>query len=287
MIQASRALLAVVALSAAASALAQGTLERIADRGELRIGYREDARPLSFEDDGAPSGYSVEMCRRIAAGIRDHLKLADMKVAYVPITAENRFDAVERGDIDIECGATTVTMQRQEKVDFTLMTFVTGGAILSAAKNRIDMMSDLAGKRVAAMRGTSTADALQTYLTENLIDARVVLVDDRDAAMARLRRGDVDAVAGDQIVLLGDALSALERDDGASFSFANELFSYEPYAFMVRRNDADFRLVVNRTLAEMFRDGEQAKLYQTWVGSRGVTPSPLLIAMYQVQSLSE
>jgi ABC-type amino acid transport substrate-binding protein len=282
-----RALLVAGALSVAGSAIAQGTLERIAERSELRVGYREDARPLSFKENGAATGYSVEMCRRIAAEIRDHLKLADMKVSYVPITAENRFEALQKGDIDIECGATTVTMQRQEMVDFTLMTFVTGGAILSSAKNRIDMLSDLAGKRVAVMRGTSTADALQAFLTENLIDARVVMVDGRDDAMKRLRRGDVDAVAGDQIVLLGDALTALEDDDDASFSFADELFSYEPYAFMVRRNDADFRLVVNRALAEMFRNGQQAQLYQTWVGNRGVKPSPLLIAMYQVQSISE
>lgn len=287
MIETTRALLAAAALSAAASAMAQGTLERITERGELRVGYREDARPLSFKENGGAAGYSVEMCRRIAAEVRDHLQLANMKVSYVPITAENRFDALQNGDIDIECGATTVTMERQEKVDFTLMTFVTGGAILSSAKKPIEMLTDLAGKRVAVMRGTSTADALQAYLTENLIDARVVMVDDREDAMKRLRRGDVDAVAGDQIVLLGDALNSLERDDDASFAFANELFSYEPYAFMVRRNDADFRLVVNRALAEMFRNGQQAQLYQAWVGNRGVKPSPLLIAMYQVQSISE
>lgn len=287
MIRLTRALLVAAFLSATGSAFGQGTLERIADRAELRVGYREDARPLSFKENGAATGYSVELCRRIAAAVRKHLQLADMRVAYVPITAENRFDALQNGDIDIECGATTVTMERQEKVDFTLMTFVTGGAILSSAKKPIEMLLDLAGKRVAVMRGTSTADALQAYLTENLIDARVVMVDERDDAMRRLRRGDVDAVAGDQIVLLGDALTALERDGDAGFSFANELFSYEPYAFMVRRNDADFRLVVNRALAEMFRNGQQAQLYQTWVGNRGVKPSPLLIAMYQVQSISE
>ena len=140
---------------------------------------------------------------------------------------------------------------------------------------------------MAVPRGTSTANALQAYLTENSIDARVVMVDDRDAGMARLQRGDVDALAGDQIVLLGNALEALESDDDANFSFADELFSYEPYGFMVRRNDADFRLVVNRELAEIFRNGDQAQIYQTWVGSNGVKPSPMLIAMYLVQGLSE
>ncbi len=280
-------LLVVAALLSCTPAMAQGTLDRIRERGELRIGYRADARPLSFEEDGAPAGYSVDLCRRIAAGIGEQLSLPAMKATYVRVTGDNRFDALVKGDIDIECGATTITLGRLEQVDFTLMTFVTGGSFLSKADNRVSAAGDLAGKSVAVMRGTSTATALQTYLTENKIDARVVMVDDRDAGMARLQRGDVDALAGDQIVLLGNALVALEANDDANFSFADELFSYEPYALMVRRNDADFRLAVNRELAEIFRDGEQAPIYQKWVGSNGVKPSPMLIAMYLVQGLSE
>ena len=280
-------LLVVAVLMSSASAMAQGTLDRIRERGELRIGYRTDARPLSFDDNGKPAGYSVDLCRRIAAGVGEQLSLPAMKATYVPVTTENRFDALVKGDIDIECGATTVTLKRSERVDFTLMTFVTGGTFLSKADKRIGGPADLAGKRVAVARGTSTATALQAYLKENSIDARVVTVDDRGAGMASLQRGDVDALAGDQIVLLGDALQALETNKEANFSFADALFSYEPYAFMVRRNDADFRLVVNRELAEIFRNGDQAQIYQNWVGSNGVKPSPMLIAMYLVQGLSE
>jgi ABC-type amino acid transport substrate-binding protein len=280
-------LLVLAALLSSASAMAQGTLDRIRERGELRIGYRADARPLSFEENGAPAGYSVDLCKRIAAGIGEQLSMPAMKATYVKVTVDHRFDALVRGDIDIECGATSITLQRMERVDFTLMTFVTGGTFLSKADSRVGSAADLAGKRVAVPRGTSTATALQSYLRENSIDARVVMVDDRDSGMSRLQRGDVDAVAGDQIVLLGNALAALEADKNANFSFADELFSYEPYAFMVRRDDADFRLAVNRELAEMFRDGDQAPIYQNWVGSNGVKASPMLIAMYLVQGLSE
>ncbi len=280
-------LLIAVALLSGTPAMAQGTLDRIRERGEIRIGYRADARPLSFEEGGAAAGYSVDLCRSIAAGIGQQLSLPAMKATYVRVTGENRFDALVKGDIDIECGATTITLGRLEQVDFTLMTFVTGGSFLSKADNRVSAAAGLAGKRVAVMRGTSTATALQTYLTQNKIDANVVMVDDRDAGMARLQRGDVDALAGDQIVLLGNALVALEANDAANFSFADELFSYEPYAFMVRRNDADFRLAVNRELAAIFRDGDQAPIYQKWIGTNGVKPSPMLIAMYLVQGLSE
>jgi ABC-type amino acid transport substrate-binding protein len=280
-------ILIAIALAPGASLLAQGTLERISERNEFRIGYRTDARPLSFEDDGEAQGYSVDFCRRIAVAVREHLDLPDMKVTYVPVTSDDRFDAVVDGDIDIECGATTVTLGRLERVDFTLMTFVTGATVLSMADNRVANMEDLAGKRVAVVRDTTTADALEAHLKENLIDARVVAVPDRNDGMARLRRGDVDGFASDQIVLVGVALEAIDNDEDVSFSFADELFSYEPYAFMVRRDDADFRLVVNRAIAQIFRSGQFAQIYQTWVGSAGVQPSPMLIAMYQMQSLTE
>ena len=269
------------------SLLAQGTLESIAKRGEFRIGYRTDARPLSFEQGGQPAGYSVDICRRIAVGVREHLKLPDMKVTYVKVTSDNRIDAVADGDVDIECGATTMTLGRQERVDFTLMTFVTGGTILSMQTSRIASMDSLAGKRVAVIRGTTTEQALATYLKEKLIDARVVAVADRDAGMTRLQSGEVDAFASDQVVLIGEAMKALEKDRNVSFSFGDELFSYEPYAMMVRRNDADFRLVVNRAIAQIFRTGQQADLFQTWIGVAGIKPAPMLLAMYQVQTLAE
>jgi ABC-type amino acid transport substrate-binding protein len=276
-------LLLAIALAPGASLMAQGTLERIADRNEFRIGYRTDARPLSFEKDGAAQGYSVDFCRRIAVAVREHLKLPDMKVTYVPVTSDDRVD----GDIDIECGATTITLGRLERVDFTLMTFVTGGTVLSMAANRVANLEGLAGKRVAVVRGTSTADALEAALREKLIDARVVTVADRTDGMSRLRSGDVAGFASDQIVLIGVALEAIDARETVNFSFADEFFSYEPYAFMVRRNDAEFRLIVNRAIAQMFRSGQFAQVYQTWIGNAGVQPSPMLIAMYQMQSLAE
>jgi ABC-type amino acid transport substrate-binding protein len=277
----------LVMLLPGASLMAQGTLERIAKRNEFRIGYRTDARPLSFEDKGQAAGYSVDICRRIATGVKDHLKLPDLKVTFVPVTSDNRLDAVEKGDVDIECGATTVTLGRQERVDFSLMTFVTGGSVLSMADERVSTMKDLSGKRVAVIRDTTTEDALEAYLMKNLIDARVVKVAGRDEGMAKLRGGDVDAFASDQIVLMGEAMKALEQDRTASFSFADELFSFEPYALVVKRNDADFRLVVNRALVQLFRAGQHAQLFQTWVGSAGVKPSPMLLAMYQIQGVSD
>jgi len=282
-----RALVLVLLAVPGTSLLAQGTLERIAERGEFRIGYRTDARPLSFEQDGQPAGYSVDFCRRIAAAVREHLGLNNMQVTFVPVAIEDRVGAVVNGDIDIECGATTVTLGRQEQVDFTLMTFVTGGTILSMGSNRVANLADLSGRRVAVIEGTTSAAALRAHLTENLIDAEVVVVSSRGEGMAQLRDGEVDGFASDQIVLMGEAMASVEQDPDISYSFADELYSFEPYALMVRRNDADFRLVANRAIARLLRGGQYAQLYQQWIGSVGISPSPMLIAMYQVQTLSE
>ena len=269
------------------SLLAQGTLERIADRGEFRIGYRTDARPLSFEENGEAACYSVDFCRRIATAVRTHLGLNDMQVTFVALTTDNRIDAVVNGDVDIECGATTVTLGRHELVDFTLMTFVTGGTVLSMSTNRVGALTDLSGRRVAAIENTTSAAALQAHLSANLIDADVVLVADRDEGMTQLEDGDVDGFASDQIVLLGEAMEAVASGSNLSYSFADELFSFEPYAMMVQRNDADFRLVANRAIAQLYRGGQHAQLYQQWIGSAGIEPSGMLVGMYQIQSLSE
>ena len=276
-----------LALMPGAALMAQGTLERIKERGEFLIGYDPDSRPLSFVENGEPAGYSVDICRRIAVGVREHLKLPDMKITYVPLTLENRFDAVVDGKVDIECASTTMTLGRQERVDFTLMTFVTGGTFLSRAKDRIATMEDLKGKRIGVIRGVTAETALKAHLSEKLIDARVVNVADADDGLAKLQGGDIDAYASDQVVLIGDVTKALAANTKVDVSFADELFSYEPYALMVRRDDAEFRLVANRVISQIFRSGQFAQLYQEWIGSNGLQPSPLLLAMYQVQALSE
>jgi glutamate/aspartate transport system substrate-binding protein len=281
------AAIGALALMPGAALMAQGTLERIKERGEFLLGYDPDSRPLSFVENGEPAGYSVDICRRIAVGVREHLKLPDMKITYVPLTLENRFDAVVDGKVDIECASTTMTLGRQERVDFTLMTFVTGGTFLSRAKDRIATMEDLAGKRIGVIRGVTAETALKAHLSEKLIDARVVNVADADDGLAKLQGGDIDAYASDQVVLIGDVTKALAANTKVDVSFADELFSYEPYALMVRRDDAEFRLVANRVISQIFRSGQFAQLYQEWIGSNGLQPSPLLLAMYQVQALSE
>ena len=281
-------LLAAILISPSSNLRAQdleGTLEKISRTGEFLIGYRTDASPLSYENaEGQPSGYSVDLCRRIAAGVKAHLGKGNIEAKFVRVTSDERISAIVTGKIDIECGSTTITLSRQEQVDFTLSTFVTGGSVLSLAKNGIHDMSDLAGKKVGVVKGTTTVEQLRNHLQQNLIDAEVVIVRDRKDGMKQLDRGDIEALASDQIVLIGQVVEALNPKQ---YSLVNETFSYEPYGLVVRRNDADFRLVANRAIAQLYRSGQHIEIFQKWIGRFGIRPPSILVAMYQLNAIPE
>jgi glutamate/aspartate transport system substrate-binding protein len=278
-------LLALIAACAISTGASADTLGQIKKSGEIRLGYRTDAPPMSFNDaQGQAAGYSVELCRRIAAAVKDELKLADLKITMVPLSNEERIDAIVKNKADIECGSTTITLSRQKVVDFTSMTFVTGGSVISLADAGIDSVAKLAGKSVAVIQDTTSETALKAYLSKNLIDAKVVVLPNRDEAMKQLDAKQVDAFAGDQVVQIGYLLQAANP---AAYKLSRDLFSYEPYALVVRRNDADFRLVANRALAQIFRGGQIEAIYVQSFGRLGVKPSPVLSAVYTLGALPE
>lgn len=270
---------------ASTNAAAEGTLEKIARTGEFVIGYRTDSLPLSFSNgQGQPAGYSVDLCRRIGEAVQQRLAGEDIEVKFVPVSSNERITAIVDGMIDIECGSTTITLSRHEVVDFSLPTFVTGSSVVSLKASGIQDTSDLAGKRVAVAKGTTTEKQLRAYLAENAIDAEIVVVGDRTEGWARLNSDNVDAMASDQIVLIGLIMNS---QDPTRYWLDSEILSYEPYAFVVRRNDADFRLVVNRALAEVYRSGDHADIYYEWIGKAGIEVPPIVAVMYQLGALPE
>lgn len=276
--------LALIVLLAPAVGLA-GTLDRIKDRKEMRIGYRPATEPFSFENEqGEAAGYSVELCQRVAAAVRDELRLSSLKITYVPIDVKDRFKAVAKGDVDILCSATTITLTRMAMVDFSLMTFATGGGVLSRADKPVPTVSDLAGKRVAVVSDTTGESALKAYMAQSLVDAEIKTADSIDIAREMLDRGEVDAVADDQIVLIGQLL---RQGNPRDYVIAQDLFSYEPYGLVVARNDADFRLVVDSAIARLYRTGQFKPLFEKWFSGVGIRPSPILQAMYKLQALPD
>jgi ABC-type amino acid transport substrate-binding protein len=282
----SNALLLVSALLLTyGSSAADGTLAKIAKRGELKIGYDKDSEPMSFVDkDGSAAGYSVDLCRRIASAVKTELKRDDLKVTFVPVDFDGEFKAMVRGDFDLECGSTTITLGRYQMIDFSVMTFITGGSFVSRGTQPINTVADLAGKSVAVIPGTTTEAALKQQLKDGLIDAKIVTVKDHVEGMTKLDAGQVAALASDQMLLIGQLMKS---KNVKNYALSNELYSYEPYGLVVPKDDAAFRLVVNRALVQMYRNSQYVDIYGRWIGSFGIKPSPVLVSMFAIQQFSD
>ena len=271
-----------------ATALAESpTLKRIADSGEFRIGYVPDAPPLSFVDDeGNVTGYSIDLCRHIASAIRFELGLEKIDIKFTPLVSiEDRIGAVEKGDVDIECGTTTVTLSRRERVDFTLMTFITGSAIISRKSGAITTIDDLDKKRIAVVAGTTTEDVVRRVADVNDFRIKITPIDTHDEGMDLLNRGKVDGYASDRAMLIGQVFR--NANVANDYTMTRSALSFEPYAFMIARGDTEFRLSADRALASLFRTARIRRIYQNWFGRYGEPLSPIVEAMYQFQAVGE
>ena len=261
------------------------TLGQIKQTGKVRIGFRENQPPMSFLDkNGNPAGYSVDLCVRIVNEVKNNLGRDDIAIEYVPVSSTSRFPALADNKIDILCGATTKTISRGERVDFTQLTFVTGASLLSLKENGVGGISALQGKKVAVSKGTTTLDALSAKLKESVSDAKVVPVDSAKAGLQALIKGEVDAFSADQVVLIGLVLT---HKGDEKFAIASDIFSFEPFALAVRRNDSDFRLLADRVLSQLNRSGQITPIYSKWFGKFTKKVPPLLQAMYVLNSTPE
>ena len=269
-------------ISANATVELTQTLKRINDSSEINLGYRKNQTPMSFDQDyNKPAGYSIELCNRIAAAVKQKLGRSDIKINYVPVTAKSRFDAIQSGKIDILCGATTKTLSRSEIVGFTQLTFVTGGALLSRKDAVVENVKGLEGKRVAVVSNTTTIGSLNGAVGGLGIDVEIVPVGSTNEGMVMLERGQIDAFSADQVVLIGQIIS---RGGRKLYRLSSELFSFEPFALAVPRGDADFQLIADRVLSQLNRSGEIVEIYKKWFSSFGKKPPVALEVLYQLNS---
>jgi ABC-type amino acid transport substrate-binding protein len=279
------ALLTALALGVTLAAPSNGqTLDKIRKQGSVTLGYIDGASPFSFTDaKGEPQGYSVDLCRAVAEGLRVQLKRTDLKTRWVRLTIQNRIEAVRRRQVDIECSTTSWTLGRQELVDFSLVTFVDGASILAKAGTDVSHLADYTGKRIAVISGTTTEKVLRDALAQRSIGAEVVPIKTREEGLALLGESKVEGLASDRITLIG---VVARSPKGGVYKLLDEDFSIEPYALMLPRGDADLRLAVNRVLARLYRTGEIRPIYDRWLGPLG-PPSLMLSASYFIQGLSE
>ncbi len=272
---------AVLLASPVLAADLYGTLKKVQETGVLRVGFRDASAPFSFVDkNGKPRGYSVDLCRQVAVSVKRELKLDDMSIQLVPVTSENRIDKVVSGEVDIECGSTSHTMDRREKVDFSYFTFLTGTRLLAKRTSGIRNYKDLAQKTVAVTKGTTNESRIAAIAKVLKIETTVLTVGNHDEGFAAVKDGKADAYATDDILLRSLILNS---DEPEKYAIFGDYLSYDPYALMVRRDDSAFRLLVDRTLADLFFRREFNKLFDKWFKPMGVPMNDVLRAAMTIQ----
>lgn len=287
--QAAFACCALIAAALAASQSArgqelEGRLKKIADSRTLSIAYRADATPFSFVGDKAePVGFSIDLCRRVAASIERQLKVSGLKIEWVAVSVESRFDAVAKGRADMECGSSTMTLSRMKQVDFSSAIFVETTGLLARTTSNLRSISDLAGKKIAVVAGTTNERAIRAQLERRRLDATVLPFKSRDEALAALEDGKADAFASDRLLLVGAASKA---KDPRALTLLPDQLSLEPYAIVLPRGDAAMRLAVNTALAHLFAGDEITEMLRRWFGALG-RPSTLLEAVYALGAIPE
>jgi polar amino acid transport system substrate-binding protein len=304
-----RAWIATLAVAFAAVALLftgvtpapAATLDRIKESGRVTLGYRTDARPFSYRDEvGAAAGYSVMLCQGVAEQVKTELGLPTLALEWVPVTVEDRFGAVQQGKVDLLCGADTVTLARRKQVAFSIPIFPSGiGAMLrsDASAALRDLLAQghpperpvwraspartmLEAKTFSIVAGTTSASWLAGRLDAFEISAKVAPVDSYDAGIRRVLDRSSDVFFGDRAILLD---AAKRNPSSSDLIVLDRLFTNEPLALALARNDDDFRLVVDRILSRLFASGEFHGFYAKWFGE----PDESVLTFFRMSALPE
>lgn len=239
------------------------TLTKIAETGVVRLGYSAEDFPFSYrKPDGTVTGYSTELCLDVINNITLKLKLPAVTVEYVERTPRNRVTMLRNGDLDIECVASTNNAERRKSVGFSYPHFVTGTQFVSLKKNNLKTIADLAGHTVAATSGTTNIGQLNTINRERTLNIAVMPVETHKEAFLLVTEGRAAAFVMDGILL---AAMIAKSENPESYSLSNEALGWpEPYGFMVRLEDTDFKDAVNAALAEIYASGRIKTLYEKW-----------------------
>jgi ABC-type amino acid transport substrate-binding protein len=259
-----------LALSVAPGALAQqGTLEKINQTGVLTIGTRTASPPFAFVDkQNEWVGFSIDLVEQAVKPALERKLGKPIKVEKKESTPPTRIPLLASNSVDLIAGTMTDTRARRESVDFSLTFFVTGAQFLVKKGSPIKGIESIAGKRVAAQQGSTNAKIIR----ERVPTARLQEFPDQPAAFQALTQGQVDAYTNDGIQLYGLRAKAPKPDD---WKVVGDFFSYEPYGMAMRKNDSDFRNVVNVGLMEAIESGKYFELYDKWFGPKAEAQYPL------------
>ena len=245
------------------------TLKRIRDTGAITLGVRETSVPFSFLDaQKQPQGYSVDLCLRVAEAIKAELKLPRLDVKFLPVSSANRIPSLVEGKIDLECGSTTNTRDRQKQVAFAYTTFVAGIKMLARKSSNINSVEDLRGKSVVVTVGTTSEKIVKTMNDERVLKINIIESKDHGDSFKAVDEGRAIAFPMDDVLLYGLISKSNKPDD---FAVVGKYLSVEPYAIMLRRDEPQFERIVNRALIDLFQSGEIRRIYAKWFNTRDLT----------------
>jgi glutamate/aspartate transport system substrate-binding protein len=273
----------VAAASAQTQVPSDSRLKAITQAKSIRIAYRTDATPFSFADDRHQAvGFSIDLCQLVTKSIAQQFGLQDLVIQWVPVDVHTRLTAVSGGQADLECGSSTVTLGRMKEVDFSNVIFVESTGVLVTRASNIHSFAEMAGKKIAAVSGTTNGAAVVAQSHHDKFDVTVVDVNSRDDGVAALQSGKVDGYAADKLLLVGTQV----KDPQTVVMLSDDL-SIEAYAIVMPRGDWALRLAVNTGLAQIYRSGVIAAVFKKWFAQLGLEPGVLTRAAYALGGLSE
>jgi glutamate/aspartate transport system substrate-binding protein len=258
------AVLTIPLVSAAAqdSDALSGTLKKIKDSRVITLGYRESALPFSYLGPGnRPIGYSLDLCRAIVDEIRDELDIGRLDVSLVPLKSEERLPAVVDGKVDLECGSTTDTRDREKLVAFSPVMYVTGTKLMVRRDSGIRSYRDLKARTVAAAEGTTNADAIRKISDKQNLGIHLATSRDLGDAFVFFASGKADALASDEVLLMGLRAKAKNPRE---YLIVGDYLTYEPYGIAFRRDDPQLAAVVDRTFRKLAEGRELTWIYDQW-----------------------
>jgi glutamate/aspartate transport system substrate-binding protein len=260
------ALLATLGYAHAATAQdLSGTLKKVKDTGTITIGYRESSIPFSYLDDKQqPVGYAMELCMKIVDAVKADLKLPNLKVNLQPVTSGNRIPQLQAGNIDIECGSTTNSVERQKQVSFGPTYFVINVTAAVKKNSGIKTLADLNGKTISTTSGTTSVPLLKQYEKTKSVNVKEVYGKDHAESFLLLAQDRVSAFVMDDILLAGQIANSGNPGD---YTIIPESLRQEPYSMMIRKDDAQFKALVDKTIGAIMKSGDIHKIYAKWFTS--------------------
>jgi len=256
------ACLAAACITPALAAEPAGVLKKIKDNGAITIGYRESSIPFSYLDDKAqPVGYTMELCGHVVEALKKELRMPALKVNLQSVTSANRIPLVQNGTVDMECGSTVNNAERQALVGFSDTTFVVATRFIAKKGDHLKTVDDLKGKTIAATTGTNTVKRVRDLDQARKLGLTMVNGKDHADSLLLVSSGRAVAFFEDDILLVGLAASSQTPND---FALSAEGYSADPYAIMIPKGDAEFKCVVDATLAGLFKSGEIDRIYDRW-----------------------